>query len=114
MGLVLLIKAWSCAETRFRCMPCNACFPQVIGWHLICAAEQGTGTAEDIDLGMILSDNHPIGVLKRADLIGDIPSPDRPTLLRQGSHVLPQYYEHSLHHVILLSHALTKMAARLE
>ena len=32
---------------------------------------EGTGTAEDIDLGMILSDNHPIGPLKRADLIGD-------------------------------------------
>ena len=31
---------------------------------------QGTGTAADIDLGMILSDNHPIGPLKRADLIG--------------------------------------------
>lgn len=32
---------------------------------------KGTGTAEDIDLGMILSDNHPIGPLKRADLIGE-------------------------------------------
>ncbi|CAK0787451.1 hypothetical protein CVIRNUC_010671 [Coccomyxa viridis] len=31
---------------------------------------EGTGTAADIDLGMILSDNHPIGPLKRADLIG--------------------------------------------
>ena len=87
-------------------MPCNACFPQVTGWHLIRTAEQGTGTAEDIDLGMVLSDNHPIGVLKRADLIGDIPSLVRLILLRQGSRVLSQPYEHSLRHVILLSHAM--------
>ena len=37
----------------------------------VCAVK-GTGTAEDIDLGMILSDNHPIGPLMRADLIGAI------------------------------------------
>lgn len=44
-------------------------------WKLACFLSkvmllQGTGTAADIDLGMILSDNHPIGPLKRADLIG--------------------------------------------
>lgn len=44
-------------------------------WVLACSLRrlislQGTGTAADIDLGMILSDNHPTGPLKRADLIG--------------------------------------------
>jgi hypothetical protein len=77
-----LIMGW---ESRW--MQCSACPPQVDCWHLICTAEQGTGTAEDIDLGMILSDNHPIGVLKRADLIGNILGLHRPILLRQGSSV---------------------------
>ena len=63
---------------------------------------------------MILSENHPTGVPKCTDLIGDIPSLVRLILLRQGSHVLSQLYEHSLRHMILLSHALTMLAVCLD